>query len=308
MALFLMLVLVVAGCSNVPKIVPVSSGDMVAVPAGIFKQVEGNSNFNHTISAFKIGKYEVTYDLWYSVSKWALANGYNFTYLGREGNSGIPGAITTTAKYEPATVFSWRDIIVWCNAYSEKSGLKPVYCADPAFKKPIRDSRFGKFGNIIDTARGSFDNPFVNWGADGYRLPTDGEWQYAASYKDGKTWTPLNYASGAAADCSHKDAINEVAWYSENSNRRIHPAGGKKPNALGIYDMSGNVWEWCFDWYAPYPKEAVDYRGPASGTGRIVRGGCYGGPTEYIEVGFRSKLSPFDASHPEIGFRLAKSS
>jgi formylglycine-generating enzyme required for sulfatase activity len=109
------------------------------------------------------------------------------------------------------------------------------------------------------------------------------------------------------ADCGDENVISTFAWFSVNSKGIIHQAGVKKPNFLGIYDMSGNVWEWCFDWYGMLPKTGTDYRGPEKGAERVVRGGCYGGGAGYLQVGFRTKISPFDSSHPEMGFRFAKS-
>jgi sulfatase modifying factor 1 len=292
-----------AGCAKNNYIAP-NSSELVTVPGGTFTQTDGAASFSHTISPFKIGKYEVTYELWYTVYRWAAANGYSIADPGTEGNNGTPGAVTTTAKYVPVTSVNWHDMIVWCNAFSEKSGLKPVYYTDPGFKMPLKDSHCVVKGKTSNTKAGNCDNPCVNWNANGYRLPTEGEWQYAASYKDGTHWTPYNYASGAIADQSINPANEAVAWYERNSHSAAHNVGTKKANALGIFDMSGNVWELCWDLYGKYPGTVKDYKGPAGGTDRVIRSGCYGGTANYLQVGFRSNFSP-DKADSAVGFRFA---
>ncbi len=275
---------------------------MVSVPGGIYTQhtTDGGS-FSHTISGFRLGKYEVVYELWYMVYQWAIANGYFFANAGREGNDGTDGASPTARKYEPVTTINWRDMIVWCNAYSQMDGKTPVYCSDSGFTTPIKDSRDGSYNLIVNTTAGSFDNPYVNWDATGYRLPTEGEWQYAASYKDGISWTPYNYASGATAAWTDATATGQVAWVA----RTTKTVGTKGANALGIYDMSGNVWEWCWDRWGALPTTAqTDYRGPASGSSRIRKGGCYSNPVEYMQVGIRGGNLPHTGDYL-LGFRLA---
>jgi hypothetical protein len=224
-----------------------------------------------------MGQYEVAYYLWYMVYQWAVANGYTFANAGREGNDGTVGAAPITAKYEPVTTISWRDIIVWCNAYSEYSGLTYVYYSDSGYATAIKS-----------TSDSMIDSPYVNWSANGYRLPTEGEWQYAASYIDGKNWTPYNYASGDTAAYDTSSTIGNYCWYYSNSGSVTHYVGGKTANALGIYDMSGNVFEWCWDWYGSYPTtEQTDYRGAASGSDRVLRGGFYGFVAVLLQVGYR---------------------
>src|ERR1035437_8747335 len=282
--------------------------NLASVPGGTYTQTDGTSSFSHTISTFKMGKYQVTYDLWYTVYQWAIANGYSFANAGAEGTNGIVGAAPTTAKYQPVTYINWRDSIVWCNAYSQKTGLSPVYCSDAAFTTPIKSSADGSYGSSINTTTGGFDNPYVNWNTIGFRLPTEGEWQYAASYIDGSSWTPYNYASGATAAYTNATATGLVAWYSgvySSNCTGTQAVGGKIANALGIYDMSGNVEEWCWDWWGNYPGTSTDYRGSGSGVGRVDRGGsCY--PSDsYLQVGSRSSYSPYNRYWGD-GLRLAR--
>jgi formylglycine-generating enzyme required for sulfatase activity len=279
--------------------------ELVPVSGGTFTQTDGTNSFSHTVSSFEMGKYQVTYDLWYTVYQWAAANGYTFQNAGKEGSNGTAGAAPTAARYQPVTMVNWRDCIVWCNAYSRMYGLTPLYCSDPGFTTPIKDSTNGAYGSSVNLTAGSFDNPYVNWSADGYRLPTEGEFQYAASYIDGSSWTPYNYASGANDVYTDTAASEAVAWYSANSGGITHAVGGKTANALGIYDMSGNVYEWCWDWYGAYPDAIVDYKGPASGSFRVIRGGSYSVGANTLLVGGRQDYTPC-ITYAEYGFRIAR--
>jgi len=286
---------------------------LVSVPGNTFYQTDGTYGFNNTISSFFIGKYQVTYELWYTVYQWAIVNGYTFQDAGAEGSTGTIGAAPDAGEYQPVTTVNWRDAIVWCNAYSLKSGLVPVYYSDSGFNTVIKSSINGSYGATTCTAAGCFDNPYVNWNANGYRLPTEGEYQYAASYIDGTNWTPYDYASGATANHTNEAASDLVAWDSVNSGNYTHAVGGLAPNALGIYDMSGNVWEWCWDWNGTYPTTAeTNYRGPASSSiepFRAVRGGCYNYTATSLPVGYRSVDAPYENGGSEggiVGFRVAR--
>jgi len=297
-----------ATATATPSPTPIASYiDLVSVPGGTYTQTDTFSHsFSHTISAFKMGKYLVTYDLWYAVYQWAIANGYTFTNAGKEGAAGTSGAAPTIEKYQPVTTINWRDAIVWCNAYSQEMGLIPVYCSDSGFTTAIKRSETGSYATTINTTAGSFDNPYVNWSANGYRLPTEGEYQYAASYKDGTSWTPYNYASGATADTTDATATGLVAWYNVNSGAATHNVGVKTANALGIYDMSGNVYEWFWDWYGIYPTTAsTNYKGIASGSDRVVRGGHCDDGADSLQVGYRVNSFPYGAGGG-VGFRFAR--
>jgi len=293
--------------SSTPSLSGVSYRETVSVPGGTFtQQTTDGGSFSHTISGFRLGKYEVVYELWYTVYQWASTNGYYFANAGREGHDGTVGAEPSGAKYEPVTQINWRDAIVWCNAYSQMDGKTPVYCSDAGFAMPIKDSRDGSYGSSMNTAAGSFDYPYVNWNETGYRLPTEGEWQYAASYKNGTDWTSLTWASGSTADYNDATATGLVAWYSANSGNVTKAVGAKTANALGVHDMSGNVWEWCWDWDGTLPTAAQNnYSGPATGSNRILRGGCYGISSEFLQVGYRLKdFTPYFDNY-YFGFRLA---
>ncbi len=262
--------------------------NMVSVTGGTYNQ----QGFSHTISDFSIGKYEVTYELWYAVHEWAVGHGYHFANAGIEGIDGAAGASPTSSKYHPVTTINWRDCIVWCNAYSEMMGLTPVYKSGGAV---LKDSLDGNSQNC--------DNATCDWSANGYRLPTEGEWQFAASNGGN---TPSNYASGATANYNNASACKKVAWYSANSGSDTHPVGCKTANGLGLHDMSGNVYEWCWDGYGSYPSgPKTDYHGAASGSVRVDRGGCWQHYAGHLQVGSRFGSSPNYVCN-DIGFRLVR--
>jgi len=174
----------------------------------------------------------------------------------------------------PVENVSWYDAIEYCNKRSIKEGLTPAYS-------------------------GSGNNITCDWNANGYRLPTEAEWEYAAKGGNG---SPGNYIY------SGSNTIDDVAWYTNNSENRTHPVGTKAPNILGLYDMSGNVWEWCWDWYGSYSSDSqIDPRGAVFGTLRVMRGGSffyYRG--DIVSSAFRIHSFP-SGRFSEDGFRLVRS-
>ena len=131
-----------------------------------------------------------------------------------------------------------------------------------------------------------------------YRLPTGAEWEYAA--RGGSSSRGYKYSGSNTED--------NVAWYSKNAGSKTHPVGSKSPNELGIYDMSGNVWEWCSDWYGTYSSNAqTDSRVSSSGSHRVLRGGCWSSIARGVRVTNRGSGSSGNRSH-YLGFRLACSS
>lgn len=171
----------------------------------------------------------------------------------------------------PVENVSWFDAVGYCNKLSQREGLTPCY--------QVQDHN-------------------VTWpkACNGYRLPTEAEWEYAA--RAGK---PTEYAGS--------DNVKEVAWMSDNSGDRPHRVGSKKANAWGLRDMSGNVWEWVWDWYADSYKGAAttDPRGPSVGDDRVLRGGSFSSGAVDARVAYRTGFGPADRGS-RAGFRLARSS
>jgi formylglycine-generating enzyme required for sulfatase activity len=124
-----------------------------------------------------------------------------------------------------------------------------------------------------------------------YRLPTEAEWEYAAR---------------AGSTEIYPGNLDDMGWYEKNSGGKTHPVGEKKPNAWGLYDMQGNVWEWCMDWYGDYStKPEIDPKGAALGNARVFRGGCWYGPAVFCRPALRFYFPPSDGNN-DLGFRLVK--
>jgi sulfatase modifying factor 1 len=171
----------------------------------------------------------------------------------------------------PVERIAWLDAVRFCNLLSGALGLPPAYDIGPEAASAVR-----------------WDRASV-----GFRLPTEAEWEYAA-----RAGTAMRYAGS--------DDVDTVAWTQRNSRGATWPVGRAKANAWGLHDLSGNVWEWCWDWMGPYPQgDAVDPAGPDAGSSRVGRGGCWLGPARYARVAVRYGGKPtFSAGN--IGFRLAR--
>ena len=227
--------------------------DMVFVEGGTFSPDGGN--YNVTLSPFYMAKYEVTQAEWASVMT--------------GNNNNIP----TTPSYfsgtnNPVEQVSWYDIMVYCNRRSIAENLTPVYAKGG-------ETNPNNWGNAPEwTTDADWDAITMNMSANGYRLPTEMEWEWAA-----RGGVPAQQAGTFNTTYAGSNDINEVAWYSSNSGSSTHPVGTKAPNELGLYDMSGNVWEWCWDWFEDwsYPSGSfIDPVGPNSGSVRMLRGvSCY---------------------------------
>jgi formylglycine-generating enzyme required for sulfatase activity len=181
----------------------------------------------------------------------------------------------------PVEQVSWEDAVGYANALSRREGLPECYTPE---------------------------STFTGLGCRGYRLPTEAEWEYAA--RAGTTegdLLPTEWEwkwAGTTGATSGK--LADVAWFDENTNQTTRPVRQKLPNAWGLYDMRGNVWEWTGDWYDTYPGTVTDPTGPALGSGRVFRGGSYDGHARCARTANRRYDAP-DIRVSSLGFRLAKS-
>ena len=266
--------------------------DLVLVQGGAFRNTNSNYYGKHyaadslvgkpvTIASFYIGKYAVTQKEWVSVmgSNPSKFKGDNY----------------------PVETVSWYDCIEYCNKRSVKEGLRPCYNIDRSTKDPNNE-------NDIDEVKWRVS---LNEDANGYRLPTEAEWEYAAD--GGQLSKNYTYCGS--------DDVEKVAWFWENSgdkplsgawswprieqnHGRTHPVGEKQPNELGLYDMSGNVRQWCWNWYDVSASNGTEPK--ASAAGRVWRGGGWLGGDFCCAASYRAS---FEASGkgPDQGVRICRS-
>jgi len=216
---------------------------------------------NQTVANFEIGKYEVTWGEWKQVRDWAVNNNKGYD-LADEGNTYPSGS----ADNFPVLNVSWYGVVKWCNAKSEREGKTPVYTNE--------DGTTYKTGKVA---------PTVNPTAKGYRLPSEKEWEWAAR----------GGAMSQGYTHSGSNTLGQVAWTYANSSGGSHEVGTKLANELGIYDMSGNVWEWCEDIaYTSY---------------RRFRGGSWGDIGVYAAVAYHDDFIYAPGyRYNSVGFRLAR--
>lgn len=249
--------------------------ELVFVKGGTFKNPKSNYyESGIVVRDFYIGKYEVTQREW----------------------TAVMGSNPSRFKGDnlPVDSVSWYEAIEFCNRLSLMEGLEPYYNIDKGRQDPGNKNEVDQVKWVVT----------VNEGANGYRLPTEVEWEYAAS--GGQKSKGYKYSGGNKPDDVSWNWRNSGdrylsggwSWHViENNKTTTHPVGRKKANELGLYDMSGNVREWCWDWYEDPDIEAGMYR--------VARGGGWIGDIHTIEISFRGK---FDANGigPDQGFRIAR--
>ena len=270
---------------------------MALIPAGSFTMgdtLDGESNAvptNVYVSAFYMDVNLVSYRQWQSVYSWAMTNGYVFSV-----GSG-------KATNHPVQEVDWYYAVKWSNARSQHAGLTPAYYTDT---------------NLTQVYTTGERIPYVNWTANGYRLPTEAEWEKAARgglseqrFPWGNTISECqaNYY-GATNYYSYDSGPNGFnATFATGAQPYTSPVGYFAPNDYGIYDMAGNLFEWCWDWYGtPYGQPTTtNPTGPASPTSvdRVLRGGNWGGSAIVACCATRYGDTPGDA-HSGIGFRCAR--
>lgn len=265
---------------------------MVEIPAGQYQMGsragDQDEQPEHTvkISAFQMARTETT---WGEFRAFVAATGYN-TDAEKRGASYswdslgwhlIPGVCwrhdergklrMPGQEQFPVVHVSWNDAAHFCNWRSRQEHLQAVYTF------------------LADTV-------FIDFNADGYRLPTEAEWEYAAGR--------LN-----AGLFSGKGPVDSLAWHSGNARHRAHPVGQKRPNQLGLFDLTGNVWEWCQDYYSKdyyaQSKNRNDPTGPLPGDERVLRGGSWNNTPRHCRNTNRSSRFP-DFSDGNVGFRIAR--
>lgn len=276
--------------------------DFVSFESDSFEIGEGTESITakRTIYPFKINRYETSYKLWYSVRTSAEAMfGYYFENPGQEGSMGRRGKVPTENQNHPVTNITWYDVVVWCNAFSELCGYTPCYTYNG---EVIRDSSMTYELDLVS----------CNFIANGFRLPTEAEWEYAARFYviDSKTLlSSSNVESGAAWSFFYAQETHEVGTCPiENLTESANSNGIDGGNFSSIYDMSGNVLEYCFDWYGDYlpENEGEQSFGSVYGSERVSRGGSFSEYTPFLNSGDRYSYDPNEA-YGFMGFRIVQS-
>jgi formylglycine-generating enzyme required for sulfatase activity len=268
----------------------------VKIPGGTYQMgnLTGDSDVlaagtvSVTLSPYYIAVNDTTKSQWDAVRTWALTNGY----MGLAVGAG-------KASNHPVQTVTWYDVVKWANAASEKEGLTPCYKVN---------------GAVFRTW--TSDAVTCDWSANGYRLPTEAEWEVAARgglsgkrfpWGDTISQTRANYVAIDAYAYDTSGAVNDIhPTYKTGEWPYTSPVGSFAANGFGLYDMAGNVYQWCWDWFGTPYAGGVDPQGAATGSGRVLRGGPFNHGAFSARCANRSDHTPTGVMNNNIGFRLAR--
>ena len=274
-------VLCFSGCDLFIKKTAGYSDGFILVDGGSYRMGSKDGNTNElpirdvTVASFYIAKFETTCGEYYRTMSNKPWETYN--------------DMTNMGDSYPATGMDWYAAILYCNRRSQMEDLKPVYTIDALTRDPNNKNAYDELAYIVT----------ADFKANGYRLPTEAEWEYAA--RGGRLTQNFAYSGSAT--------LSKVGWCEANASEKIRPVGLLDPNELGIYDMSGNVSEWCWDWYAPYNVQMVSNpTGASGGSTRVLRGGSYLDEAVDCRVSSRNKEGDGYPNYWNIdrGFRIVR--
>ena len=231
-----------------------------------------NDNEPHSISlsAYFIGETEVTQELWQAVM------GNNPSWF--KGSSNPPDGSEEQGKRQVENI-EWYHAIAFCNKLSIACGLELCYTVSGVNFATLH------FNNIPKWDDGTWNNAVCDLNKNGFRLPTEAEWEWAAMGGKDYKW----------AGTDSESELGNYAWYYANGNEKTHQVKMKSPNGYGLYDMTGNVHEWCWDWYGSLSDVLPpNYTGAASGNMRVMRGGNYHASKRYALRAYRAPVKPYE--------------
>jgi formylglycine-generating enzyme required for sulfatase activity len=267
---------------------------MALIPAGSFLMgdtLDGEGDAIPTtvyVSGCYMDTNLVSYSQWQSIYSYATGQGYGFDDAG-----------SGKAANHPVQTVDWYDVVKWSNARSQQAGLTPVYYKDADLTQVYTS------GQVL--------NPYVNWTASGYRLPTEAEWEKAARsgligqrfpWGDTISESQANY-NGNTSHSYDLGPNGYNAAFDTGPVPYTSPAGYFALNGYGLYDMAGNVFEWCWDWYGTPYAGGNDPRGPSTGSDRILRGGAWNNGANFARCADRDSNVPSTVNN-NIGIRCVR--